>query len=139
MFTNPSKKEMSLGLGAHKLIQNKYCNEFAIILNVYFKSPAPTASQRGGGSVGCAELPRLKTVNIYLFIILYYNTLYTNDYHNYYNLTSYCVFQISGSDGVGSVGCAELPRLKTCSSSTRGATPATVSFNCWEAADSQLF
>ena len=87
MFTNPSKKEMSLGPGADKLIQNKYCNEFAIILNVYFKSPAPTASQRGGGSVGCAELPR----------------------------------------------------LKTCSSSTRGATPATVCFNCWEAADSQLF
>ena len=57
MFTNPSKKEMSLGLGAHKLVQNKYCNEFAIILNMYFKSPAPTASQRGGGSVGCAELP----------------------------------------------------------------------------------
>ena len=43
MFTNPSKKEMSLGLGAHKSIQNRYCNEFAIILNVYFKSPAPTA------------------------------------------------------------------------------------------------
>ena len=64
MFTNPlahSKKEMSPGLGAHKSIQNKYCNEFATIFDVYFKSPAPTALQRGGGSVGRAELPRLKT------------------------------------------------------------------------------
>ena len=57
MFTNPlasSKKEMFPGLRAHKSIQNKYCNEFAIILNVYFQSPAPTALQRGGGSVGRA-------------------------------------------------------------------------------------
>ena len=46
MFTNPlapSQKEMPLRLGAHKSIQNKYCNEFDIIFNVYFKSPAPTA------------------------------------------------------------------------------------------------
>ena len=58
MFTNPlapSQKEMPLGLGAHKSIQNKYCNEFVTISNVYFKSPAPTALQRGGGgSIGRA-------------------------------------------------------------------------------------
>ena len=84
MFTNPlasSKKEMFPGLRAHKSIQNKYCNEFDIIFNVYFKSPAPTAL----GPLG-EPLPSFENL-----------------------------FQFHARSGSGH------------------------SFNCWEAADSELF
>ena len=47
MFTNPlapSKKVDVSGAWNKQIVSgNLSCNEFAIILNVYFKSPAPTA------------------------------------------------------------------------------------------------